>query len=487
MLIKEVDAMRKKRVGWNLSGWFGLMCLCVVVLGYIHPSAGINASIASQLNTYEQRTRWKNQAWSPSYLEGIEHLFVWNGSVTDYASDVTLDSGDVYIAGSTYSYGMGGEDLLLIKCNQTGHQMWNRTWGGTQNDSGMAVASNTQGTIYTLGSTESFGEGSEDLVVIKWNAAGNQVWNRTWGTTGVEKGMDIVVDRTENIYTLGRKDASENALKLVLIKWNNQGEQLWNRTGLSIEDVLWSSAWSMEFKPEEGIYAVGTLSLTRERSDLCLLKWDIEGHLMWNRTWGGADHDYGKDLAIDQAGHIYTTGSTGSFGDDHGNRGMVIKWDSEGRQVWNSTWNGTISNWGVSVDPQGTIYTTGYTFKDNTPNSVLGVGKWNTSGHPVGIQIWGNQDPQLINWGSKKGIDLVLDSNGTIYCLGYVSMPSTGSLGHNFIVLVIFSPTNFQTVVLPTSTITTAPGFETILAILTIGGIGVRWKKRKRSQILRKD
>ncbi|HML17206.1 MAG TPA: SBBP repeat-containing protein, partial [Bryobacteraceae bacterium] len=59
----------------------------------------------------------------------------WGGTGTDTGNGVATDSaGNVYVAGSTTSYGAGGQDVLLLKYDPSGHLLWARTWGGPSND-----------------------------------------------------------------------------------------------------------------------------------------------------------------------------------------------------------------------------------------------------------------------------------------------------------------------------------------------------------------
>jgi hypothetical protein len=64
--------------------------------------------------------------------------------------------------------------------------------------------------IYTVGETTSFGAGSSDIAIVKWDAAGNQVWNKTWGDSSVESGWSVWGDGT-SVYTCGSTDIYGNS------------------------------------------------------------------------------------------------------------------------------------------------------------------------------------------------------------------------------------------------------------------------------------
>ncbi|MHA1698421.1 MAG: hypothetical protein ACTSWN_06245, partial [Promethearchaeota archaeon] len=98
----------------------------------------------------------------------------------DYGYSTCSDGTYIYTCGDTSSYGAGSEDLILIKWDHQGNKIWNQTWGGTSGDYGESVWYDGA-YIYTCGSTLNFGAGQSDLVLIKWDTSGNIIWNRTIG------------------------------------------------------------------------------------------------------------------------------------------------------------------------------------------------------------------------------------------------------------------------------------------------------------------
>ena len=81
-------------------------------------------------------------------------------------------SGNVYLAGTTSSFGAGSYDLVLVKYNGMGVQQWNCTWGGVSGDGCFGVAVDILGKVYLGGTTYSFGVGGADLVLVKYSYLG---------------------------------------------------------------------------------------------------------------------------------------------------------------------------------------------------------------------------------------------------------------------------------------------------------------------------
>ncbi len=74
----------------------------------------------------------------------------------------------IYCSGRTQSFGAGYDDFALVKFAPNGTRLWNTTWGGTGQDQCYSVAISTDGSIYCLGSTMSFGAGSYDFALVKF-------------------------------------------------------------------------------------------------------------------------------------------------------------------------------------------------------------------------------------------------------------------------------------------------------------------------------
>jgi hypothetical protein len=105
--------------------------------------------------------------------------------------DVTFDGGFVVVA-TTQSFGAGSDDALLMKLDASGNLQWARTFGGPMNDGGNYIKKTfgSLGYIFT-GSTPGFSASDDSATwgwmksyIIKVDINGNFQWARRYGLGG---------------------------------------------------------------------------------------------------------------------------------------------------------------------------------------------------------------------------------------------------------------------------------------------------------------
>ncbi|MHA1507545.1 MAG: Loki-CTERM sorting domain-containing protein [Promethearchaeota archaeon] len=288
----------------------------------------------------------------------------WGGANDDWGRSLVSDSSDnIYIVGGTKSFGAGGTDIALIKYNSLGVKQWNITWGTSGSDSGYGIALDSLGNIFIAGSIATFNPSPDtsDMVLVKFNSLGEYQWDKTWGGSNIESGWAMKMDSSDNIFITGYTFSYGAGGDLFLLKYNSSGDLQWDTTwgGSSFDD-----AHTIELDSSGNIFVSGcTLSFGAGSTDFSLIKFNSNGDQLWNKTWGGSESDGGWDtLALDSSENIYLGGGTGSFGPGL-SAGVVVKLNSSGDLQWNSTWGGNGENGfsGIVIDSSDNIYVAGFT------------------------------------------------------------------------------------------------------------------------------
>ena len=139
----------------------------------------------------------------------------FGSSSSDSAADAVLDGlGNVYLAGSTDGAlpgqaSAGSFDAFVRKYDSNGFEVWTRQFGTASGDFASAVAVDGLGNTYVAGSTSGTfpgqtSSGSQDAFVRKYDANGNEVWTRQFGSSSFESVLATTVDGSGNIYLTGQ-------------------------------------------------------------------------------------------------------------------------------------------------------------------------------------------------------------------------------------------------------------------------------------------
>ena len=129
----------------------------------------------------------------------------WGGASDDVGWGVAVDiSGSTYCVGETFSFGAGHSDFALVKFNHNGIQLWNHTWGGAGTvDVGQGITMDAHGYVYYIGRTSSYDVENDDFALFKLTPSGIYLWNITWGGASDDVGYGVAVDASGSIYCIG--------------------------------------------------------------------------------------------------------------------------------------------------------------------------------------------------------------------------------------------------------------------------------------------
>lgn len=287
----------------------------------------------------------------PFWVSASEPAEIWNrtfgGSGDDWGNSVQeASNGDYIIVGWTVNYGAGGADVWLIRADSRGNELWNRTYGGTGVDEGVSVLELIDGGYVILGNTLSYGAGGIDVWMIRADTQGNELWNKTFGGPESDIALSAKNTRDGGIVITGGTDYNEtsgNFADLWLAKTDSKGNIEWSKSyGGSDDD--WGH-FVQETKDGGYIITGRTQSYGEGFNDLWLLKTDRNGGEEWNKTFGGPDNERGNSVQETEDGGFIVIGWVESFGAG-GKDIWLVKTDPQGNETWNRTLGGLICDRG---------------------------------------------------------------------------------------------------------------------------------------------
>jgi len=269
---------------------------------------------------------------------GIEQ---WNQTYTGYLNSVvnnvkqTSDNGYI-ICGKTNSTLNAGYDVVLIKTDPNGNILWAKTFGGTNDESGSSVQQTTDGGYIITGSTQSFGNGGSDVYLIKTDGNGNEIWNKTFGGTD-DDGMSSIQQTADGGYVMtgSTKSFGNGSSDVYLIKTDSNGNEIWNKTFGGVNRDAMSSVQQTN---DGGYIMTGNTELQPGDEVLYILKTDINGLEVWSKTIinsNGYDN-YGIDIQqTNDNGYIICGNAYRSVPNGDASTSCLIKLDQNGIEQWN--------------------------------------------------------------------------------------------------------------------------------------------------------
>lgn len=138
---------------------------------------------------------------------------------------IQTDDKGYMVVGITASYGAGNTDCYVIRTDSNGDSLWTRTFGGVDEDFANAVQQTSDGNYVFIGGVSAMGFGKIDAHLVKFSPDGNMLWEKFFG--GVEQDWwHRVLETTDGGFALvGRSESfiAGNGYDIYLVKTDGAG------------------------------------------------------------------------------------------------------------------------------------------------------------------------------------------------------------------------------------------------------------------------
>ncbi len=319
--------------------------------------------------------------WTDCYGAGTEDLYVvkldadgaveWSVTLgtgseeIGYAIKQTSDSGFI-VAGYTYSWGAGWQDYYVVKLSSTGTVEWEKTYGGTSYDFAEDICQTSDGGYAVVGHSQSFTSGYSDGWVLKLDSSGNVEWEKSYGAWNNHDRFYTVCESHDGHIVVGGYSASfgPGRDELWVMKLDcstgNEGNILWMRLF-----EQFGTAYKIRKTADNGFIVGGKLLEPSVSTGYGLVKLDVAGAVLWQKSYGGENNDCAYDVIETSDGGYLVGGYSESFNySSLLNEFWVIKTDSTGMYEWQKIYGGSGSDiaYAVGENPDNdAYYIAGYT------------------------------------------------------------------------------------------------------------------------------
>lgn len=299
-------------------------------------------------------------------------------------------------------------------------------------DLSVTTTTDSTGNVYIAGATssENITAGSYDGLILKYDSKGNLLSQLTVGTTQFDLITDIATDNQGNLYVAGITEGDLGSTKqgeitdVWLAKYDSQGNQQWiQQFGGGIEN----RTFSIDVDNNSNVYLSGYTLEENDKfrqDDSWVVKYDTDGNREWFTEFGtSTDFDEAYGVTVDGQGNVFSTGWTlGDLADN--NAGAydvwVAKHDNNGQLQWIEQFGSSDYEfpWDVVSDSVGNIYIAGWTL-GNLEGQNAGLydaflTKYDTNGNQVWIEQFGTKGDDSLFYNG-----LAIDANDNLFLAGH--------------------------------------------------------------------
>ncbi|MEF2263266.1 T9SS type A sorting domain-containing protein [Chryseobacterium sp. CFS2] len=261
----------------------------------------------------------------------------FSGSNHDYLSaTVTTQDGGFLLAGTSYSGkgldkkedSKGGSDIWLIRINEFGDELWQKTLGSSSDEEARAVIQTTDLGFFVAGNVQSSskGYGSKDVWITKLDKNGKELSQLILGGKGLDE-VEKMIPTKDGGALLGIYSRSTS------VKTNNQ--QSTTNTNIPSDRTATHNLLSATSKQSDNF----------GEGDYWIVKLDKNGKVEWEKNFGGKGDDHIRTLALASTGFIIGGESRSersgnkTVGLEEGTDLWLISINERGDEQWQKSYN----------------------------------------------------------------------------------------------------------------------------------------------------
>ena len=288
-------------------------------------STGYHLALDEQRNVYGTGTICKNEE-----LETCDYLTIkfddtgvelWaarhdgEGSAHDSPDAIAVDGdGDVVVSGDCENIDLES-DFCTVRYDALGTELWVALFDGPSTiaefDHVCGMVMDGDGHVVVAGSSYTEANTYPDYVAIKYDAAGNELWEAWYdGPNGTsDYPRDIALDGDGNVLVTGYSYGIETDQDFATVKYDPLGSELWvaRYDGPNSRD---DAAAAVVADGDGNVIVTGSSNKIVSADDYLTVKYDPNGVELWVARYDGPESykDNAGLVAVDKTGDVYVTG-----------------------------------------------------------------------------------------------------------------------------------------------------------------------------------
>lgn len=224
---------------------------------------------------------------------------------------IKTSDNNLLLLGWTKNTSTTAKNIWLSKVNSSGQVIWEKTYGGDQDDFANDIIELQNGNYLITGATTSYGEGSSDIYLLWIDSEGNVIQEKTHGAVDQDGGTQSIELANNDLVTYGYTwNYGAVSRDYYLLKMNANGDSLWSKRygGADYEET---QAFAMTNNGE--FVLNGHSASTDPIHNMLGVKTDANGNVIWQKDFGGPAHDGGMAFLINSRNEYVFVARSMSF------------------------------------------------------------------------------------------------------------------------------------------------------------------------------
>ncbi|MFC3160820.1 T9SS type A sorting domain-containing protein [Chryseobacterium arachidis] len=255
-----------------------------------------------------------------------------------------------------------GYDFHLVKLNQQGEEVWEKYFGGKNHDFLSATVNTQEGGFLLAGTSYSSkgldkkddSKGGSDIWLIRINEFGDELWQKTIGGSSDEEARAVIQTTDFGFFVAGNVQNSSKGYgskDVLVVRLDKNGKELSQLVlgGKGLDEVE-KMIPTMDGGALLGIYSRSNAGGSKKtenygEGDYWIIKLSKDGKVEWEKNFGGKGDDHIRTLAFTSTGYLIGGESRSersgnkSVGIEEGTDLWLISLNERGEEIWQKSYN----------------------------------------------------------------------------------------------------------------------------------------------------
>jgi hypothetical protein len=274
----------------------------------------------------------------------------------------TLPFGSAQGAANQGTKQNNGYDFHLVKLNQQGEEVWEKYFSGKNHDFLSATVATQEGGFLLAGTSNSGksldkkddAKGGSDIWLIRINEFGDELWQKTLGSAQDEEARAVIQTTDFGFFVAGNVQNTPKGFgskDVIISRIDKNGKELSQIIlgGKGLDEVE-KMIPTLDGGALLGIYSRSNTSGSKKtenfgEGDYWIVKLSKNGKVEWEKNFGGKGDDHLRTLAMTSTGYIVGGESRSersgnkTAGIEEGTDIWLISLNDRGEEIWQKSYN----------------------------------------------------------------------------------------------------------------------------------------------------